>query len=178
MVQSAVVCTQVPPFLIVRLHGLHRYKVDASETFLPNLIHSVYTTHLPVLLPHRLGLFLMILAIGSVVDMKQGPDRKNAEKYHYLARAALCEVPVMDDTSFDAVNALVSVHQTVPMDSDSHEANPAMQFFMEWYLLMFSDHKRAAEYAWGIMVSIASALWPRSNWLRRPRVLRRSLRIQ
>ena len=23
---------------------------------------------------------------------------------------------------------------------------------MEWYLLMFSDEKKAAEYAWGIMV--------------------------
>jgi hypothetical protein len=28
-----------------------------------------------------------------------------------------------------------------------------LQFFMEWYLLTFSDHKKALEYAWGIMVS-------------------------
>lgn len=58
----------------------------------------------------------MILAIGSVVDLQRGPDRGTAEKYHRLARAALCEVPVMDDTSFDAVNALVSsIHQSDPL---------------------------------------------------------------
>ena len=85
-----------------------RFNPDASETYLPNLIHSVYTTPLQALMPHRLGLFLMILAIGSVVDMSHRPDRARAEKFYYLARAALCEVPVMDDTSFDAVNALVS----------------------------------------------------------------------
>lgn len=85
-----------------------RHHPDASETFLPNLIHSVYTTHLSALLPHRLGLFLMILAIGSMVDLQHGPDKQRAEKFHSLARAALCEVPVMDDTSLDAVNALVS----------------------------------------------------------------------
>ncbi|THH01564.1 hypothetical protein EW026_g1152 [Hermanssonia centrifuga] len=113
-----------------RRNAFWQFNPDASETFLPNLIHSVYTTQLSALLPHRLGLFFMILAIGSVVDLQRGPDRGTAEKYHRLARAALCEVPVMDDTSFDAVNAL---------------------FFMEWYLLMFCEHKKAVEYAWGIM---------------------------
>lgn len=88
--------------------GLLRHQPDGSETFLPNLIYSVYNSQLSALLPHRLGLFLMILAIGSMVDLQHGPDRQNAERYHYLARAVLCEVPVMDDTSFDAVNALVS----------------------------------------------------------------------
>lgn len=34
----------------------------------------------------------------------------------------------------------------------------AGQFFMEWYLLVFSDHKRSAEYATGIMVSTAADL--------------------
>lgn len=28
------------------------------------------------------------------------------------------------------------------------------KFFMEWYLLMFSDEKKAVEYAWGIMVCL------------------------
>lgn len=88
--------------------GLTRHQPDASETFLPNLIHSVYTTSLSALLPHRLGLFLMVLAIGTMVDLRHGPDRNKAEMYHNLARAALCEVPLMDDTSLDAVNALVS----------------------------------------------------------------------
>lgn len=88
--------------------GYERHNPDASETFLPNLVHSVYTTPLPALLPHRLGLFLMILAIGAMVDTQRGPDRALAEQYHSLSRIAMCEVPVMDDTSLDAVNALVS----------------------------------------------------------------------
>lgn len=88
--------------------GYERHNPDASETFLPNLVHSVYTTPLPALLPHRLGLFLMILAIGAMVDTQRGPDRVLAEQYHSLSRIAMCEVPVMDDTSLDAVNALVS----------------------------------------------------------------------
>lgn len=107
-------------FAELTLHVLPaRFNPDTSETFIPNLIHSVYTTQLSALLPHRLGLFLMILAIGSVVDLQHGPDRARAERYHHLARAALCEVPVMDDTSFDAVNALVSGYQDFPICADS-----------------------------------------------------------
>ncbi len=94
-----------------------RFHPDSSETFLPNLIHSVYTTSLSALMPHRMALLLMILAIGSVVDVR-GSDKELAEKYHHLARAALCEVPIMDDTSTDAVNALVSQSITCPMFSD------------------------------------------------------------
>ncbi|KIP08095.1 hypothetical protein PHLGIDRAFT_391785 [Phlebiopsis gigantea 11061_1 CR5-6] len=85
-----------------RRNAFWQHQPDGSETFLPNLIYSVYNSQLSALLPHRLGLFLMILAIGSMVDLQHGPDRQNAERYHYLARAVLCEVPVMDDTSFDA----------------------------------------------------------------------------
>ncbi|KAH8104572.1 fungal-specific transcription factor domain-containing protein [Cristinia sonorae] len=112
-----------------RKYAFWQFNFD-SETFLPNLMHSAYNSPLPALLPHRLGLFLMILAIGCKVDPKPRHGRQDAERYHHLARVALCEVPVMDDTSFDAVYAL---------------------FFMEWYLLVFSDEKKALEYAWGIM---------------------------
>lgn len=83
-----------------------RFNFDC-ETFLPNLIHSAYNSPLSALLPHRLGLFLMILAIGSKVDANPRNGRADAERYHHLARVALCEVPVMDDTSIDAVTALV-----------------------------------------------------------------------
>lgn len=84
-----------------------RFNPHSSHTFLPNLIHSVYHSPITSLLPHRLGLFLMILATGCRVDSKQG-SAQEAEKYYGLARVALCEVSVMDDTSFDAVNAMVS----------------------------------------------------------------------
>ena len=141
--------------------GLTRHHPDASETFLPNLIHSVYTTQPQALLPHRLGLLFMVLAIGTMVDLRQGPDRIKAERYHSLARAALCEVPLMDDTSLDAVNALVSSSfgmPTSPARVRAHKLTCFAQFFMEWYLLTFSDNKKALEYAWGIMVSSLSYL--------------------
>ena len=117
---ATVVVTSAPGVPRVRLTIRPiRFNADASETFVPNLLHSVYTTQLSILLPHRLGLFLMILAIGSVVDLTHGPARGRAEHFHHLARAALCEVPVMDDTSFDAVNALVSPPESFPICSDA-----------------------------------------------------------
>lgn len=101
----------------------------------------------------------MILAMGSMVDLQHGPDRQNAEKYHSLARAVLCEVPVMDDTSLDAVNALVSS----PLISDlsgPKELIAPLQFFMVWYLTTFSDHKRALEHAWGVMARPSPSFLP------------------
>lgn len=127
-----------------------RFNPDNSQTFLPNLIHSVYNAQISSLLPHRLGLFLMILAIGCRVDPKQISDSQEAEKYYCLSRVALCEVPVMDETSFDAVNALVClcVYLSVIVGFTPYD-----QFYMVWYLLMFSEQKRAVEFAWGLTVS-------------------------
>lgn len=62
----------------------------------------------------------MVLAIGSRMDTKQNHQELHAEKYHHLARAALCEVPVMDDTSIDAVHALVWLIELNPGFPDSH----------------------------------------------------------
>lgn len=117
-----------------QLNAFWHYSPDTSESFLPNLIHSVYTTPLDALLPHRLSLFLMILAIGAAVDLSPNRDPQAAERYHHLARAAVCETAVIDDPSFDTINTL---------------------FYEIWYLLMFSNHKRAAEHAWGIMGLLA-----------------------
>jgi hypothetical protein len=73
----------------------------------------------------------MILAVGCVVDLeRRGPESPDAENYHTLARAALCEVSVMEDTSVETITAL---------------------FYEIWYLIVFSDKKKAAGYAWGLM---------------------------
>lgn len=72
----------------------------------------------------------MILAVGCLVDLSRAADSPDAEKYHHLARASLCEFPVMEDTTVEAITAL---------------------FYMTWYLLVFSDQKKAAGYAWGLM---------------------------
>jgi len=98
---------------------------------MPNLLHHVYSSPLDDLCPRRLALLLMILAVGCHVDLSQrGPESPDAEKYHHLARAALCEIPVMEETNVETVTAL---------------------FYEIWYLLVFSDDKKAAGYAWGLM---------------------------
>lgn len=84
------------------------YSPDTSESFIPNLVHSVYTTSLSGLLPHRLSLFFMMLTIGTAVDCNPPQTQLTADRYHNLARAALCETAVIDDPSFDTVNTLVS----------------------------------------------------------------------
>lgn len=72
----------------------------------------------------------MILAVGCLVDLNRDPDSSEAEKYHQLARASLCEIPVMEETNVETITAL---------------------FYLIWYLLVFSDKKKAAGYAWGLM---------------------------
>ncbi|KAL0961371.1 hypothetical protein HGRIS_006327 [Hohenbuehelia grisea] len=118
-----------------RSNALWQYNPHPNETFLPNLLHHVYTSSIPDLCPRRLALLLMILAVGSLVDLTQPPtspcaEGVVAERFHHLARAALCEIPVMEETNTDTITAL---------------------FYEIWYLLVFSDKKKAAGYAFGLM---------------------------
>ncbi|KAG5644901.1 hypothetical protein DXG03_007453 [Asterophora parasitica] len=109
----------------------HRYNPHPSETFFPNLAHHCYTSSTPDLSPRRLALLFMILAVGCLVDLhRRPPDSPDAERYHQFARAALCEIPVMEETNVETLTAL---------------------FYEIWYLLVFSDKKKAAGYAWGLM---------------------------
>ncbi|EPT05247.1 hypothetical protein FOMPIDRAFT_1155952 [Fomitopsis schrenkii] len=117
-----------------RRNAFWHYSPDTSESFIPNLVHSVYTTPTAQLLPHRLSLFLMILAMGTVVDLEHTHSSQDAERYHQLARAALCETSVLHDPSIDTISAL---------------------FYMVWYMLMFTNMKGAPEHAWGIMGLLA-----------------------
>ncbi|EFI27225.1 hypothetical protein CC1G_15053 [Coprinopsis cinerea okayama7 len=68
--------------------------------------------------------------VSSPYPPQAGLENPLAERYHQLARASLCEVPIMEETNVDVVLAL---------------------FWEIWYLLVFSDRKKAAGYAWGIM---------------------------
>ncbi|KAG6889881.1 hypothetical protein C0995_013855 [Termitomyces sp. Mi166 len=112
-------------------NALWQYNPHPSETFYPNLAHHCYTIPTPELSPRRLALLFMILAVGCLVDLThRPPDSPDAERYHQLARAALCEIPVMEETNVETITAL---------------------FYEIWYLLVFSDKKKAAGYAWGLM---------------------------
>ena len=107
-----------------------QYNPHPSSSFYSNLAHHCYST-ISSPCPRRLALLYLVLAVGCLVDLKnRAPDHPDAEKYHQLARACLCEVPMMEETNVETITAL---------------------FYEIWYLLVFSDKKRAAEYAWGLM---------------------------
>ncbi|KAJ3507044.1 hypothetical protein NLJ89_g6525 [Agrocybe chaxingu] len=117
-----------------RNNALWQFNIDASETFLPNLLNYCYTTPIEALSPRRLALLLMHLSIGSLVDLTRPLGSLHGEAYHHLARAAVCEIPLMEEPDFDVLHAL---------------------FFMIWYHLIFSDNKKAVGYAWNLMGFVA-----------------------
>ncbi|KAF8158547.1 hypothetical protein B0H34DRAFT_709315 [Crassisporium funariophilum] len=117
-----------------RNNALWQFNLDSSETFLPNLLHYCYSTPIESLSPRRLALLLMHLSIGSLVDLNRPLGSLHGEAYHHLARAAVCEIPLMEEPDFDVLHAL---------------------FFMIWYHLIFSDNKKAVGYAWNLMGFVA-----------------------
>ncbi|KAF8073426.1 hypothetical protein FPV67DRAFT_1477758 [Lyophyllum atratum] len=117
-----------------RRNALWQYHLDASETFLQNLLHHCYSTTIEDLSPRRLALLLMILSIGSLVDLNRPLGSLYGEAYHHLARASVCEIPLMEEPDFDVLHAL---------------------FFMIWWHLIFSDNKKAVGYAWNLMGFVA-----------------------
>jgi len=92
--------------------------MDTAETFLPNLLNYCYTTPIKDLSPRRLALLLMVLSIGSLVDLKKPLGSLHGEAYHHLARASVCEIPLMEEPDFDVLHALVRPSKTFwPMGS-------------------------------------------------------------
>lgn len=85
-----------------------RYNLDASQTFMQNLLHHCYESPVESLSPRRLALLLMILSIGSLVDLNRPLGSLHGEAYHHLARASVCEIPLMEEPDFDVLHALVS----------------------------------------------------------------------
>lgn len=85
----------------------YRYNLDPSETFLQNLIYHCYTSPIEDLSPRRLALLLMVLSIGSLVDLNRPLGSLYGEAYHHLARASVCEIPLMEEPDFDELHALV-----------------------------------------------------------------------
>jgi hypothetical protein len=76
---------------------------------MPNLVHHVYTSTLEDLSSRRLALLYMVMAVGSQVDVSQPIDTPRAEVYHNLARAAICQVPIMEHPDLDLMHTLVGL---------------------------------------------------------------------
>jgi hypothetical protein len=49
----------------------------------------------------------MVLSIGSLVDLSKPLGNVYGEAYHHLARAAVCERPLMEEPDFDVLHTLV-----------------------------------------------------------------------
>ncbi len=107
-----------------------RYNPHSDESFYFHLIQHCYNSPIEDTCPRRLALLFMIMAVACLVDLRRPPYSAVAETYHTVARAALSEISVMEDTNVETVLAL---------------------FYEIWYLLVFSDKKKAAGYAWGLM---------------------------
>lgn len=72
--------------------------------------------------PRRLALLLMILSIGSLVDLNRPLGSLHGEAYHHLARAAVCEIPLMEEPDFDVLHALV-IYVHFRLQSTSSDSN-------------------------------------------------------
>ena len=72
------------------------------------MLDYCYFTQIELLSPRRLALLLMYLSIGSLVDQTRPLGSLNGEAYHHLARAAVCEISLMEEPDFDVLHALVS----------------------------------------------------------------------
>ena len=139
-----------------RENALWQYNPHPSSTFYPNLAYHCYTSDIANLSPLRLALLLMILAVGCLVDLQnRKADHPDAEKYHQLARASLCEIPVMQETNVETITAL---------------------FYEIWYLLVFFDKKKAAGYTWGLSFALVDRNGGKSKVIPKEVDKRRSMR--
>lgn len=87
------------------------YNPIPQESFDFEVYHQFYdTSNVPSaddpLLPHRLSLMFMILAIGTLMDTSLPAYSIEAEKYHQLAKAALFRDSFVDSPTINAVQAL------------------------------------------------------------------------
>ena len=53
----------------------------------------------------------MFLAIGGFVDLQQNPGSPQSEVYYHLARASMCEHPILEDVTYDSVLMMVRCHE-------------------------------------------------------------------
>lgn len=97
----------------------------------------------------------MVLSIGSLVDLNRPLGSLHGEAYHHLARAAVCEIPLMEEPDFDVLHALVRTPALRLIRSNGPFISPCFQFLMLWYHLIFSDNNKAIGYAWNLMGFVA-----------------------
>lgn len=75
------------------------FHIVSRQLIVKELIPAIYRqTNVPYG-PHDLALLLIVLAVGSLVDLKLPPYNLEAQHYHRLARATLALQPVLAEQS-------------------------------------------------------------------------------
>lgn len=88
---------------------------------------------------HELALLFLVFAIGALVDLEQDPGNAEAERYHQIARAAICLQPVMEKPSLVTIQAL---HMLSIYNAMSGNEVSAKETSMEttWSLIVLAAH--------------------------------------
>lgn len=63
--------------------------------------------HAAPITSHALSVAFGVLALGVLVDLDRSPYDPEAEKYHYLSRAALAIESCLENTTIQAIQSLV-----------------------------------------------------------------------
>ncbi|KAI0091791.1 fungal-specific transcription factor domain-containing protein [Irpex rosettiformis] len=92
-------------------HAAWMYNIMSLEQFNEHVYDQFYNPNAAppvndIYLSHQLGLMFMVLAIGSLMDIKRQAYNIEAEKYHMLSRAALFQSPIFEQPTISAVQAL------------------------------------------------------------------------
>ncbi|KAI5992555.1 hypothetical protein EDC04DRAFT_2586961 [Pisolithus marmoratus] len=87
------------------------YQNVSKDDILSELLPAYYTNGVPHVTqaknnPHRLSLLFLIFAFGALLNPNQEPGVTEAERYHQLARAAICLQSVMDKPSLETIQTL------------------------------------------------------------------------
>ncbi|THG97365.1 hypothetical protein EW026_g4615 [Hermanssonia centrifuga] len=97
--------------LIYFQHAAWMYNPVSLDQFNEHVYYQFYNPNAapPIddpLLSHQLALMFMVLAIGSLMDIKRPSYNIESEKYHQLARAALFQSPIFEEPTINAVQVL------------------------------------------------------------------------
>ncbi|KAI0343143.1 hypothetical protein BDW22DRAFT_1329101 [Trametopsis cervina] len=92
-------------------HAAWMYNIISLEQFNEGIYYQFYNPNVApqindLNLSHQLALMFIVLAIGSLMDVKRQAYNIEAEKYHMLARAALFQSPIFEQPTIAAVQVL------------------------------------------------------------------------
>ncbi|KAG9312894.1 hypothetical protein JVU11DRAFT_6327 [Chiua virens] len=101
------------------------------------------------LLSHKLALMFMILAIGSLVDIKHTAYNIEAEKYHQLARATLFQSSLFEEPTISAVQTLFLMTFYLFL-SDRHGSNSGTRWAIIGTAIKISQSVNRDPSKWGV----------------------------